>query len=277
MWSTPTPEDVGVACAFGSQCASGRCSADVPSGGCGVCLDVRRLGERCDGPLQACNESAVCQDGVCRSTKRFVGEPCSLGAKGSDDLHECDDELYCGSGPGQQGTCTAYAPPGGACGPSLPRCGRGTYCAPGGTCVEPTADSCVLTSCPAGFFCHAYSTCLPATLPLGALCGIVDGSFVDGDCEPGTVCGLVEASPGPGIRGIEACVALPGAGELCIGDRCAQGLFCSEQTTDSSGVVPRRCEPLREEGEACSTDYVFHKDCAAGLECRDAICAPACK
>jgi hypothetical protein len=147
---------------------------------------------------------------------------------------------------------------------------QGAYCAPSGTCAIPPANSCVLTPCAAGLFCHEYRTCLPATLPLGAPCGIVDGSFVDNDCMPGTVCEN-------GQDTIDACVPLPGAGELCIRDRCAQGLFCAEQTTDSTGVVPRRCEPLRAEGEACSTAYIFHIDCAAGLECRNATCAPACR
>lgn len=242
-----------------------------------MCLDVRGLGERCDGPLQACSDSAICQNRVCQSTKKVVGEPCMLGPKG-DDLRECDDDLYCAGIPRGQGTCTAYTPLGGACGPSSSPCGRGAYCAPSGICAIPPADSCVLTSCAAGLFCHEYLTCLPATLPLGARCGIVDGSFLDNDCEPGTVCGNLDWPQGGGGPGpIRTCVALPGAGELCIGDRCAQGLFCAEQTTNSTGVVPRRCEPLRAEGEACSTDYIFHIDCAGGLECRNATCAPACR
>src|SRR5689334_13147180 len=80
-WGSQTFKDIGSACAFGSQCESLRCSADVESGGCGVCLDVRKLGERCDGPLQGCSASAVCQDGVCQSTKKLVGESCQIGPK----------------------------------------------------------------------------------------------------------------------------------------------------------------------------------------------------
>jgi hypothetical protein len=210
--------------------------------------------------------------------KKVAGESCSVGPKGDDD-HECDDDLFCAGKPGGHGTCTALTPPGGACDDMWSsRCVRGAYCTSGGTCALPPANSCVLKPCADGFFCHAYSTCAPATLPLGAPCDIVDGKFVDNDCMPGTVCGLVASSDGGGgQKNTSACVPLPGAGEVCIRDRCAEGLFCAEQTTDSTGVVPKRCEPLRAEGEACSTDYVFHIDCGAGLECRKGTCAPACR
>ncbi|HSO40466.1 MAG TPA: hypothetical protein VLT33_48400, partial [Labilithrix sp.] len=82
---------VGAPCAFANQCASGACSADVPGGGCGVCLDVRGLGERCDRPLLTCSRSAVCSDGICRSTKATAGQPCTIGPK--RESSDCDDEL----------------------------------------------------------------------------------------------------------------------------------------------------------------------------------------
>src|SRR5689334_7867120 len=67
--SSPERRMAGAACAFDKQCVSGRCSADIPSGGCGVCLDVRKLGESCGGPDQSCNKSAVCEKGVCQSRR----------------------------------------------------------------------------------------------------------------------------------------------------------------------------------------------------------------
>src|SRR5689334_10184607 len=55
-WQGPRPPSTadarlpGAACAFSSQCASGRCSVDgATTSACGECLDVRKLGERCDG------------------------------------------------------------------------------------------------------------------------------------------------------------------------------------------------------------------------------------
>jgi hypothetical protein len=274
-WSSRAFMDVGAACAFDSQCESQQCSADVESGGCGVCLDVRKLGERCDGPLQGCSASAICQNGVCQSTKKTIGESCMLGPKGGDE-HECDDELYCSGRPGGQGACSARVPPGGACGPYTSGCVEGTSCT-SGVCTLPPAGSCWMSGCEAGFFCDDTDTCRPATLPLGAPCGIVDGHFVDNECQPGTVCGSLEWPQGGGGPGtMSTCLPLPGAGELCIGVKCAEGLFCAEQTTDSTGVVPKRCEPLRAEGEPCSNNYIFHIDCALGLECRGDVCERAC-
>jgi hypothetical protein len=92
------------------------------------------------------------------------------------------------------------------------------------------------------------------------------------------VCGNLDwPNGGGGQETIQTCVPLPGEDELCIGGQCAPGLFCAEQTTDSTGVVPKRCERLRGEGEACSRAYVFHVDCEPDLECRNSVCAPACR
>lgn len=242
-----------------------------------MCLDARKLGERCDGPLQGCSASAICQDGVCKSTKKVAGETCSLGPKGGD-LDECDDELFCAGKPGEQGTCLARIPVGGSCQLLRAGCVSGAVCSSSGTCTIPPPNSCVLRSCEAGFFCDAAQTCQPATLPPGAECGIVDGEFIDNACQPGFVCGSLEfPEGGGGPATVTTCLPPPGAGEVCIAGQCAEGLFCAEQTTDSVGVVPRRCEPLRGEREACSNDPWFHIDCAAGLECRAGACQPACQ
>ncbi len=279
LGSTPwIYHDIGAVCAFGSQCESGQCSADESSGACGVCLDVRKLGERCDGPLQGCSASAICQDGVCVSTKSIIGEPCELGAKGSD-AGDCDDELFCAGDSGLKGMCQAFTPVGGACGTSSSRCVPGAHCSDSNVCTtQPTAWTCSDSDCGDGLSCDNTGTCRAPTLPMGAPCGIVNGSFVDGNCVAGSVCGSVTyPDGGGGPNTSSACVALPEAGEVCIREQCAEGLFCSEQTTNSSGVVPRRCDPLRAEGEACSRDYIFHKDCAAGLECRKDVCQQACR
>src|SRR5262245_41867544 len=65
----------GSACAFWWQCASRSCNAPVV-GGCGVCVDIRALGEACGGPLEGCSSSATCTAGICKSSKKVLGEPC---------------------------------------------------------------------------------------------------------------------------------------------------------------------------------------------------------
>jgi hypothetical protein len=272
--SSTEPRKAGVACAFNKQCVSGRCSADVPGGGCGACLDVRKLGESCGGPDQTCNESAVCEKGVCKSKWRVLGESCRIEAKGGDP---CDDELYCDGPPGQQGTCAAPIAAGGSCEPPSSKCVKGAYCDESGVCAVPPADSCVLRPCGAGSFCDDHKTCRRGTLKAGERCGIVDGEPVDNGCEPGTACGTTKSpSTAGGPGSIDTCLLLPSEGQICLRNHCAAGLFCAQQTTDSIGVIPPRCEALRQEGDACDTSTSFHIDCGAGLECRHRVCERAC-
>lgn len=264
----------GAACAFPKQCASGQCSVDEHSGECGICLDVRKLNESCGGPDQSCNKSAVCVKGTCQSTRRLLGDSCSVGGKGGDP---CDDELYCDRPMGNQGTCAAPVAVGVACDRWSSKCVEGAYCDRSGVCVVPPADSCELHPCSAGSFCDVHKTCRPATLNAGERCGIVDGEPVDNACAPGTACGhAATPSSGAGPNSIDACLLLPTLGEICVRNHCAAGLFCAQQTTDSVGVIPPRCEALREEGDACTRDSTFHIDCGAGLECRHRICQRAC-
>ena len=260
---------VGVACASGYQCVSGACSVDAAVGeGCGVCLEVRALGARCDASLVTCSTSAVCHDGICRSTKQTIGQPCHLGGKG--DSQDCDDELRC-VGESEEGTCVHRALIGEACGNGpFDDCAFNAQCERG-LCLVPRlgmlGDTCERRSCGPGLACYRSAeshTCqVPSVLPVNAAC---DGDLIGTtDCAKGTSCELV--SP-PGADGQLACVADRTEGQECASSRCAEGLFCNE----SAGETTYRCAPLLREGEPCSST-----SCAADLECRGGQCRPACR
>lgn len=284
--SAPVTPGLGLACAVDAQCASHRCSADIVSGSCGVCVDPRKLGERCDGPLQGCNPSAICDQGICKSTKKTVGEACALGAKGGD-RRECDDELFCSRIDGaEEPMCLPLIliPVGEPCNfePWAGLCTGGAYCSAdvGGICVLPVSTSCNSTSCGVGNYCSNDGRCTPEIHPLGAPCDIVNGKIVGGECVAGTVCyGHHVPQPDGGTQWLTACVPLPLQGELCIRDRCATGLFCARQAAESDPVHGEvtRCEVVRNEGEACTTLLYFNITCAAGLECRGEVCMQPCR
>lgn len=272
--SSTGPRNAGAACAINEQCATGRCSADVSSGGCGVCLDVRKLGETCGGPDQSCNDSAVCVKGACQSNRKVLGDSCSVGGKSGDP---CDDELYCDRPLGNQGKCVAPVAVGGSCDPSSSICVKGAYCDESGVCAIPPAGSCALHPCGAGLFCDDHKMCRWATSRRGESCGSVDGKLVDNGCALGTACGNA-ASSGTGggpPKNVDTCLPLPGEGEICVRNQCAAGLFCTHPMSNTIGTPPH-CEVLREHGDDCNTNGSFHIDCGPGLECRHGACEHAC-
>ncbi|MFT3772452.1 MAG: hypothetical protein QM820_44225 [Minicystis sp.] len=156
----PPGRAVGAACAFDDQCSSQRCSADAQQGTCGACVELRALGESCNGPNQGCSTSAVCEDGVCRSTKKGLGEECGLEAKGGD-RGDCDDTLYCAQIDNMNwdsGVCTEYLPVGGDCSDPHSRCAKGTICNEAHQCEILEPDSCKgWSSCAENYHCGAES------------------------------------------------------------------------------------------------------------------------
>ena len=260
---------VGVACANDGQCASGACSVDASvAEGCGVCLEIRALGARCDAPLTTCSRSAVCEAAICRTTKQDMGQPCRFGGKG--DSRDCDDELRC-VGDRESGTCVHRAQLGEACGQGrFDDCAFHAQCERG-ICVAPRlgalGDTCEARSCGPGLACYRSNdsrTCqAPNVLVENADCG--GDRSGSADCAEGMRCELVDA-PSPARH--FACVAGRPEGAECASNHCAEGLFCGEP----EGETTFRCQRLRQEGEACS-----HPDCSAGLECRGGRCAPACR
>lgn len=274
----------GEGCAFGPQCATGVCSADASAGTCGRCLEVSDLGEPCDGVSRGCRPSARCEAGVCTSLRKTAGEACALGPKG-DDRDECDFEFHCDGEPGSShGVCAPRLHLGAAC--EIPY--GASPCLPGDVCDEGVCianlpagagDWCFHRSCQEGLECQTSSgsgyACGPGLLPPGVPCGLVDGSFVDGACAPGTVCGNLDWPSGGGGPGTTStCVPLPLEGAPCVRDRCTAGLSC-HVLLETPGE-PHRCERARELGEACSRNFYAGVDCAAGLECRQGVCALAC-
>jgi len=246
---------VGSACAWSTQCNSGLCSADVASGQCGVCLERRLLGETCGAALTGCSASANCHNGICVSAKITLGEPCALQPKGGD-IGQCDDELFCA-------IVAAAGTPGLPSGQCTPRTTLGQVCFdtdPEGIDDSPTRPG------------------APSALVLGQRCGLADGTFLSFDCPEGAGCGDPRfPNGGGGTDSVSVCLPLPVEGEVCMIDSCAKGLFCSEQTTNSSGVIPKRCEKLRSRGQACDTQFLFNKDCEPGLECRSQVCQDPCR
>lgn len=100
----------GAACAEGSQCAGGGCTAEKI---CGQCFTYRKVGEACvvNSAAEQCEPWLSCgDDGKCRARSK-LGEPC-------DDLIEfrCESPLLCASK-----TCVKPAGEGEDC-PSLVEC-----------------------------------------------------------------------------------------------------------------------------------------------------------
>ena len=264
----------GAACAFDTQCATHRCSADVEAGTCGECVTIEALGHDCTGPHQGCSISAVCNDGVCQSLRKVEGEACSFGPKG-EDLTECDIELYCAhvGAWDEPGTCVPRTPVGESCAEARGSCVWEAVCKNADVCAVPIPGSCDYGySCGKGFYCGDDLLCHPGTLPQNAACGIVDGSFVDNECGPGLVCGNPEHPNGGSTD--TTCLSLPGKGEPCIQGACGEGLFCFRPLEDDTQA---HCDAPRGEGEACSNDNYYHVPCVAGLECRGNMCRVACQ
>ncbi len=267
--ANPGGRPLGAVCAFDKQCATNRCSADA--GACGECVTIEALGHGCTGPHQGCSISAVCKGGVCQSLRKVEGEPCSLGPKGEDN-NECDVELFCARVGhwGEPGQCVPLTPLGQSCAEELSRCPPGAVCNSAKVCAVPVPGYCLY-----GYYCNGTSycsddlSCHPGTLPQNAVCGIVDGRFIDNECGPGLVCGHLD---GAGIG--TTCVPLPGKGEPCIRERCGEGLFCFKPLEDYTKMY---CDIPRGEGEACSNDNYLGVPCAAGLECRANVCRVACQ
>lgn len=261
---------IGAACAFDAQCATHRCNADPEAGTCGECVIIQALGHDCTGPHQGCSSSAVCKDGVCRSVRKVAGETCALEAKGGD-LHECDDELYCGyiGDTLEIGMCLPRIPVGEVCAHASQGCVAGAWCKAiehllvgiyYATCEVTVPRAC--DACDAEQYCGDDGECHPGTLQENEVCGIVDGSFVDDECVSGLVCDG------------KTCVPRPTQGETCVRGACGEGLFC---LLSPESDAESYCDTLRAEGEACDIESYVYIPCAAGLECRAKTCRAACE
>jgi hypothetical protein len=214
----------GAACDVGDQCQSGTCTSYDQ---CGVCADVRALGESC-GATALC-ATGICDSGVCVVPGSPEGSACQApkGASG------CLPSLYC-----PNGTC-------------VPRLHVGDACPDGALSFE---------ACPVGSVCHASVCQSIATMQEGQACDGVtavcsgEGIFcLDGVCRQpvagvglGGSCGLDVCVPGL-MCSYASCAVPAQEGEPCLGAvACAANLLCLSDPQGGS-----RCGAPRGEGEAC--------------------------
>lgn len=198
-----------------------------------------------------------------------AGEPCLALGWGASD---CAQGLFCLDA----GVCAdpcAPTPVGEPCDWGTSICGPGRYCDSDDEVCRALAgldESCVETECEEGLTCNSRDYCVE-------IAGL-DESCGETRCEDGLEC-LHLAT---GMR----CKPTPGEGEYCegtcVGDlRCdpeqdlclrplADGAACvDDPQCDSWLCVDGSCVARPGEGQAC-----IDGECAAGLECDDAVCAP---
>jgi hypothetical protein len=217
---------------------------------------------------------------VCQTTRKGIGAACSYDRTAQfREETGCDHDLFCKDMAAGRGHCAPMISLGEACG-AHDKCLGDALCEHG-MCVIATAaergQSCGARQCAPGLYCSDAHTCETASLVIGASCGLVDGSFVDNACALGTTCGSLEFPNGGGGRGtVSTCMWLPKAGEPCQHEVCDAGLFCHNESSDSTGIVPKLCRPLHAAGETCSRVPYFEVDCAQGLDCRDGRCSAPC-
>ncbi len=279
--------EVGQPCAFGDQCASWVCSADLARSACGQCMNVAKLGAACGG-LNGCHPGAACRDGHCESTKKLEGAECALGPK-REDIGECDLEFFCADGSRNKvltGRCEKRFSHGERCDVANKPCPWTETCSRGicgkrskpGSVGEACQSSGIGADCEDGLFCDEEDrTCRPSVLPPGARCGLTEAGFTNGECAAGTVCGNVEYPNGGGPRGSYTCVSLPAEGAPCISSACGAGAYCRNLPQTGAAGPVNRCERFARAGENCNRDNYQRVQCERGLECRAGRCEMACR
>ena len=282
--SDDRPHETSVACAFGSQCISGACSADWGLGMCGHCLETVPLGGPCGTEYRSCGPHAACDDGICKTSEIPFGEPCPVGPK-SDDLGWCTDAGYCSRPTTSQAqtTCRPLALLGQSCTryqPGTP-CQLGAACE-AGVCIPDVprqlGESCEQARCDPALICDS-GICRTPQLMLGAACGIFNGISIAGGCAEGLRCGNLQYPNGGGGQTVpNTCLPLPKAGEPCLIDDCFPGLVCEQTYLPNGSASLPMCIVPHAEGEKCgSSQYTPMGVCQAGLECRAQVCRSACR
>lgn len=192
------------------------------------------------------------------ATECAAGLDCSL----HTCITPCTNERGCGGSictPAQDcffedinttGACLEKAYEGQHCNDDLgPLCLGALVCVPqgefqGSACVDPGAacEACD-TVCEPGLYCDGDPPLCWPSRPVGAPCA-ADVECQTRACKDGQ------------------CAPLPGEGEECPHDLCAEGLAC--------GGWPKVCYPIAQRGEPCLGHH-----CAPGLKCTAAeLCEP---
>jgi hypothetical protein len=197
-----------------------------------------------------------------------------------EDIGLCADDGYCLDGnamnDGSLGTCTARAQVGQPCTAHPP----GTPCVldarcEGGVCIPDAkrkqGESCEQAECDVGLFCDKQ-VCQPSTLTDGAICGLVNGNFVEGECAVGLHCTSANSPSGGTV-----CRPLPTENQSCPDDVCAAGLAC-DRPAPNGGQGSGVCRAPRGQGEACGFAlYDKALICQPGLQCRANVCQLPCQ
>ena len=258
----------GSPCSGDSQCASERCSVSgYGSAACGECLVARNVGEPCGAAGVTCGRTASCRDGVCVSSRAWIGASCTVNTKGGST--DCDEELGCKVVDGRgEGTCVRRPRLGEPCEDSAVRC-KDSVCHDGACIADgprELGESCAGSYCGEGLFCRrSDQTCRRAELPEGARC---DDLFGAADCKPGTHCQVAgESTRAPYTM---RCFAPVGLGESCDGRECSRGMFCEAPEAKSSRRI---CQSRRGVSSPCRGT----NECLDGLECRAEQCLRACR
>lgn len=105
----------------------------------------------------------------------------------------------------------------------------------------------LFTNDPDGDGCSASCSPLHGTKQIGQACQQIENRF--SDCDNGLRCDQ-------GVC-VELCPEPLGAGEICNGGTCGEGLYC-----DFSGEIDALCRPKARDGDDCT-----QAECAEGLRC----------
>jgi hypothetical protein len=211
----------GAACYIDDECGNGWCD---DSAACpGVCVAFVAAGGACDDMTAHCAPGYECSAETSRCTA-IVPETVAQNGQPCDvEMGPfCGYGLYCGSA----GTCQQTVAAGGSCATAPGSCAPGTYCLP--------SDR----------VCHQPVLATAA----GAECGEEILTF----CDPlaDLACDSMTGR----------CVALPGAGQPCVGYQCAIGNYC---TSYMDGVCQARL-PI---GAACEMDRTCQTNHCEGGRC----------
>jgi len=213
---------MGMACAFGSQCASTYCVGGSQS--CAKCSDIAKVGESCGGGATECATGSFCNRSTmkCESMASIVhgteGAACNENAS---PVLDCDGDLLCMGTGNTPSTCVQRVSENSAC-TGL----GGVPCVLGSVCVRDPATnggvcrsiaSCGATPCDASSYCN-YSMTPPACVSRateGKTCSITyDTGIVP--CITGTTCTPIGGGAGRGV---------------CLKPGNALAVTCSDTTT----------------------------------------------
>lgn len=224
--------DATLPCTDGTSCVEGTCVVGVDHGAA------------CDA-TRPCLEPYECEAGTCAGPRRNETESCD-----PEVVDACGDGLMC-LGHRYGHDCLA------------PVVERGERCVADGQC--PAGQGCVRARCDV----------LPArgescTWSLGCADGLtcVEEGVSSRVCElppraEGDLCGHEGCPDGlrcmPDARG-RACRAQAEIGDPCDGAVCAEGSYCSRTTNV--------CEPVGDEGDACTLAWSDGAACVEGLACQ---------